>query len=125
MNEIQEQERLDMARVKEIYDDALAAIVSPAMPILIHIKRSDALRLPARIIQEHRDKILHDIAISVYAIESGKSPSNYLASLYIDSGNESIVICEEYVIKHYELPGLLEKSYKVEIKSDFSQRINK
>lgn len=122
MNEVTEQERLDrqqelmdMNRVKEIYNDALFSLMNAAMPIQIKIKRRDALRISASIIQENHGKIIGNILIYVFAVESGNSPSNYLANMYIDSGKDSIEICSNVVVKYYELPAILEKSCKVEL----------
>jgi hypothetical protein len=112
------QEREDMRRVKEIYDTALSQLMTGSMPILIHIKEAEVKRLSASIIQRNLSMISGDIIVYVFAIESGKEQSNYLAGLYHNNYNAGIsVIDEQRIINYYELPNILEKSYKVETQS--------
>lgn len=102
----------DVARIREIYDDALASLMTASMPIEIHINRKELAGLTPSIIAKNIQTLDDDIVIYIFAIESGKSPSNYLANLHTGSR------CVENatVIKHHELPTLLEKSYKITLR---------
>lgn len=100
-------------RVKEIYDTALAKLITGSMPIIIHIRQKEASRLSAAIIQQNLP-IDNDIIVHVYAINSDTSPSDYLASLYSEVGNEIKLVEEQRIVRYFELPSILEKSYKVE-----------
>jgi hypothetical protein len=110
------QERQDNERVKEIYDTALAQLMTGSMPIIIHIRQKEASRLSAAIIQQNLP-IDNDIIIYVYAIDSGTSPSDYLAGLYSETDNEIKLVEEQRIVRYFELPSILEKSYKVDTQS--------
>lgn len=117
MKELSIQERQDNERIKEIYDTALSQLMTGSIPIKIRIRRREANRLSAAIIQQNLP-INSDIIVYVYAISAGVSPSNYLANLYSDETNGTNKLIDEQVaIRHFELPSILEKSYKVDIES--------
>ena len=127
MDDLISQERANVVRMKEIYDAALAQLMTGALPVDIFIKYDKVKHISSLIIQDNLDMITSDIIIYVFAIESGKEPSNYLANIYVKSSigdskpfkaNE---IATNFVIKHYELPTLLEKSYKVKPNKPYTE----
>lgn len=116
MHESLTREREDNRRAKEIYDTALAQLMTGCMPVLIHIRQQEARRLSAAIIQQNAP-VESDVIVYIYAINSGVSPSDYLAGLYSEADDEIKLIEEQRIVRYFELPSLLEKSYKVLILS--------
>jgi len=114
MQEFTEQDNSINRRAKEIYNTALSQLMTGAIPVLIFLKEKEAKRISANIIQSNLDKITGDVLVYVFAIDSGSEPSDYLANLYLDKESDTKILCKQHVVRYWELPSLLEKSYKVD-----------
>jgi hypothetical protein len=111
----------DVTRIKEIYDDALMGLMIASMPIEIHIDKKELAGLSPVIISNNIQELDDDIIIQIHTIEYEESQAKYLAN--ISTINKCVD--SNTIIKHYELPTLLEKSYKITLRRYLCQECRK
>lgn len=116
MNEFIEQERDDIARMKEIYDRALMNLIGAAFHVEILLHRSDIKGISSDIIQKNLEEIGDcDVSIIINGQPVAYPTPSYYADLIIKkhNGSDDDLTIKDCQIKNYELPTLLEKSVNV------------